>query len=326
MGYKRKSVSQTRKSAKIPHTPRKKMKSPGLRGNRTLLGMVIAIGIFFLAYFGNRSGLFTEDSMPPVDMGGNLAVHFIDVGQGDSILIQTPENEFMLIDSGENDQYSKLSGYLDYYGVKELKYAVFTHPHADHIGSAFQVVRDYTIDTLIMPPAVSNTSTFEKLMTEIENKRIGVTRAEYGRTYQLGGAELLILAPLSEEYDNLNNYSVVILLKYGNVKFLFTGDIEKGPENEIIEYCESNGFDISADVLKVGHHGSQTSSGQEFLDMVRPEYAVISCGADNDYNHPHLETVRRLEDIGANILRTDLSGDILLLTDGNEIFDRTVKK
>ena len=280
--------------------------------------ILIIFGILFL-YIANKNGLLTlltDDG----GLNGEFAVHFIDVGQGDSMLIQSPDNEFILIDTGENDQYNKLSGYLEHFNVTDFKYVIFTHPHSDHIGSAYNIVRDYGIKTLIMPSVVNNIKTFDKLVSEIEIKvddgDLELLEPERGASYEFGGAEFVILAPSSKEYENLNNYSVVIELKYGKTKFLFTGDIEKESENEIINYCKENNLDISADVIKVAHHGSSTSTQQSILDLVKPSIAVICCGTDNNYNHPNLKVVERLGKAGAQVLRTDLDGDIVITSDG----------
>ena len=268
--------------------------------------------------------LDTFDDYNYTDVSGEFAVHFIDVGQGDSILIQNPDNDFMLIDTGEGNQYNKLTGYFENFNVSKFKYVVFTHPHADHIGSADKIVKNYDIETLIMPDAVNkNSQVFERLVTEIENKNLEITLPEFGAGFEFGGAEFIILAPVSEEYKNLNNYSVVILMIYGNTRFIFTGDAEKESENEIIEYCGKNNINISADILKAGHHGSSTSSQQKFLNLIQPSLAVITCGKDNSYNHPNMQVVERFESMGAEVLRTDIDGDIVIISDGRNL---SVKK
>ena len=299
---------------------KKRKKQSAKINNKTVLGVLVVIGIIIFAYFYQDTNSDTETF---IDVSGNFAVHFIDVGQGDSILIQSPENDFMLIDTGESDQYNKLSGYLDNFNVKEFKYIIFTHPHSDHIGSADKIVKNYDIENIIMPDAINKTQTFERLITEIENKNLEITPAVRGSKFNFGDAEFIILAPSSEEYKNLNNYSVVIQMIYGNTKFIFTGDAEKESENEIIEYCERNRFNISADVLKAGHHGSSTSSRQEFINLVQPSAAVIMCGKDNSYNHPNPQTVNRFESAGAEVLRTDIYGDIVIISDGRNL---SVKK
>jgi len=252
-----------------------------------------------------------------LDINGNFAVHFIDVGQGDSILIQSSENYFMLIDTGEGSQHGKLTAYLKRFGVTEFKYVVFTHPHADHIGSADKIVNDYKIETLIMPEIYHTSQTFRRLLEAMENKNMEITPPTPGKTFKLGSAEFTVLAPISEEYGNLNNYSVVIRMTYGNTSFLFTGDMEKESENEMIEYYKNQ--NIAVDVLDVSHHGSSSSSQQKFLDILQPSIAVIHVGEGNSYNHPNLQVISRLESIGAKILRTDLNGDIIIISDGQNL-------
>ena len=280
--------------------------------------IVIALAAAF-AYFKDSIMEVFDD----VDISGNFAVHFIDVGQGDSILIQNPEGQYMLIDTGERDQYDKLSAYLGHYKVKEFEYVVFTHPHSDHIGSADRIVKDYGIDTLIMPNATNTSKTFERLVSEIENKELAVTRADPGLRFKFGEAEFMVLGPSFDDYKNLNNFSVVVKMIYRENSFLFTGDMEKESENEVIAFCDENGISLLADVLKVAHHGSSSSSQEIFLERINPRYAVIFCGADNSYNHPNLKTVERLDFAGAQVIRTDLEGDIVIVSDGENL---SVKK
>jgi len=286
--------------------------------NPIFIVIICIIGIIVFYFLSQQDGIFNSD-VP----GEGFAVHFIDVGQGDSILIQNPDNEFMLIDTGLNEAYNKLSGYLKNFRVNSFKYVVFTHPHSDHIGSANKIVYNYDIETLIMPVTINSSKTFERLITEIENKNLKITPPRRGDIYQFGEAEFKILAPFSDKYENLNNYSVVIEMRYGETTFLFTGDMEKESENELIDYCNQNGIDIYADVLKAAHHGSTTSSQKKFLDLVNPSFAVIFCGRNNSYNHPHLKIVERLESMGASILRTDSDGDIVISSDGRNL---TVQK
>ncbi|MCL2813863.1 MAG: MBL fold metallo-hydrolase [Oscillospiraceae bacterium] len=294
---------------------RRKSKKSSANNNiiAVIVIIVIALAAAF-AYFKDSITDIFEDA--DADVSGNFAVHFIDVGQGDSILIQTPEGQYMLIDTGERNQYDKLSAYLDHYNVKNFKYVIFTHPHSDHIGSSDMIVKNYNIETLIMPNVSHTTKTFERLITEIEKKELEVTQAKAGLRFNFGEAEFMILGPSPKDYDNLNNYSVVVKMIYKENAFLFTGDMEKEPENEVMEFCDENNISLFADVLKVAHHGSSTSSQDTFLNRIDSKYAVIFCGADNSYNHPNLKVVERLEAGGARVLRTDLEGDIVIVSDG----------
>ena len=292
-----------------------------------ILTVVIVIALIIVGYLYKDTIIeFIKDyigvdltSDQNIDLDGKLAVHFIDVGQGDSILIQNADNEFILIDTGEKDQYEKLTSYLEHYKVKKFKYVIFTHPHSDHIGSADKIVKNYDIENIIMPEVYHKTKTYERLLTEIENKNLEITVAIPGKTFKFGDSDFIILAPNSEDYKSINNYSVVIKLTYGNNNFLFTGDMEKESENEVITYCKNNNIDLSVDILKVAHHGSSTSSQTSFLNLLKPQYAVIMCGIDNSYNHPNLKTVDRIEKTGAEVIRTDLEGDIVITSDGQNL-------
>lgn len=299
---------------------RKKNKN-NINGKSVLSVIIVVILVIFGYLYKDKIGDLVNEYIGDntANLSGKLAVHFIDVGQGDSILIQNPDNEFILIDTGEKDQYEKLSSYLGHYNVKTLKYAIFTHPHSDHIGSADKIVKNYNIENIIMPEVYHDTKTFERLIDEIENKNLEITRAIPGDIYHFGEAEFIILAPNSEKYKSMNNYSVVIKLIYGSNSFLFTGDMEKESENEVIKYCQNNNMSLSADVLKVAHHGSSTSSQSNFLKQINPIFAVIMCGSDNNYNHPNLKTVERIESTGAEVLRTDLEGDIIIISNGKNV-------
>jgi len=196
---------------------------------------------------------------------------------------------------------------------------ILTHPHSDHIGSADKIVKNYDIENIIMSDATNNTQTFNRLVNEIEKKNLEITPAVPGETFKFGDAEFIVLAPNSEEYKDMNNYSVVIKMTYGDTDFLFTGDMEKESENEVIEYCKNNNISLDVDVLKVAHHGSSTSSQQKFVDLLKPSFAVIMLGKDNRYNHPNLKTVDRIESTGAEIFRTDEYGDIVIVSDGQTV-------
>lgn len=241
----------------------------------------------------------------------DLQVHFIDVGQGDCTLIMCG-GEAMLIDAGGNAKGTQVQLYLQKQGVKELKYVIGTHPDADHIGGLDVIITKFECDTVIMPDYSVDTATFRDVMDAVRYKGYKVTYPDTGDTYELGKAVFTILGPL-KKYGDSNNNSVAIKLTYGNNSLLFTGDCEKEAETDIAARWQ----DIHADVYKVGHHGSSTSSSEEFLEKVRPAYAVISCGADNDYGHPHEATLERLESCGAQIIRTDESGTVVMASDGN---------
>ena len=189
-----------------------------------------------------------------------------------------------------------------------------THPHADHIGGMSDVFEQLKIKSVYMPNAVTDTKTFDRLLNAIENEHCDVTEAKAGMSiFSDGNLKADILAPVSESYDDLNNYSVVIKVTYGEMDYLFTGDSEAEVEKQLLAK------DISAEVLKAGHHGSSTSSTMEFVRRVNPDYAIISCGKDNDYGHPHIETVATFDELGVQMLRTDELGSIIISSDGENL-------
>lgn len=271
----------------------------------TLIVLVLAVGAYFVYDYMNR----------PEIPDGQLSVHFIDVGQGDCELLVTAEGT-VLIDSGTTESQYELSEYLQK-TVTQIDYFVLTHPHEDHIGGAAQVIRDIPVKNIIMPDAVSDSAAFERLLDAMEEKSISGIMAEAGAEYELGGLRMKLLSPISEEYDDTNNYSIVLRADYGEDSFLFTGDAETLVENELLDTYHVSALDC--DVLKVGHHGSNTSSSVKFLEAVTPDIAVIEVGRDNDYGHPKEKILNRLEDCGAQILRTDLEGTIILTSEGQGI-------
>lgn len=245
----------------------------------------------------------------------DLEVHFIDVAQADSILIKKG-NESMLIDAGNSWDGDKIVDYLKEQNVTKLKYVIGTHPHSDHIGGLDTVIDNLEIGKVIMPNAISNTKTFEDVVDSINRKGLSITSGKAGNVYDLNGAEITTLAPNDEKYSNLNNYSVVVKVENGSNAFLFTGDAEEISEREMVEKRASS---LKSDVLKLGHHGSSTSTNEEFLNLVDPKYAVITVGEKNRYGHPDDEVLNRLEDKGIKVYRTDLDGNIVAVSDGKTI-------
>lgn len=245
-------------------------------------------------------------------IGNMVKIHYIDVGQGDSELIQV-EDKNILIDAGTSDR--KALDYLKSLGVKKLDYVIATHPHEDHIGSMDDVIKAFDIGKFYSPKVTTTTKTFEKMINALKEKNFKLTVPKVSDELTIGNATLTFLAPNSTQYENLNNYSIVCKLKYGNTSFIFMGDAEEISEGEILQ----KQLDIKADVIKVGHHGSRSSSTKAFLEKVNPKYAVISCEKGNDYGHPHKVTIDKLNAKNINVFRTDLEGTIIATSDGNEI-------
>ncbi len=242
-------------------------------------------------------------ALPAAD--GAMTVHFIDVGQGDSLLAES-DGHFLLVDAGENDQGDTVIAYLREAGVTSLDYVIGTHPHSDHIGGLDDVIRAFDVKAVILPPVAHTTKTFEDVLDAVQEKNLTLTQPKPGDSYALGDAAFTILAPQADYGDDLNNWSVGIRLACAEGALVACGDAEAQAEEDIA----ASGLTLSADVLKVGHHGSSTSTSNAFLQAVSPAWAVISCGEGNSYGHPHEETLKKLEDTGVSVLRTDLLGDI----------------
>ena len=248
------------------------------------------------------------------DIVGDLKVHYINVGQGDSILIQQ-NNKNMLIDAGPNSAETTVVNYLKSKGIKKLDYVIGTHPHEDHIGGLDKVIDHFEIGKIIIPKVPHNTKTFKDVVTSMEKKKMKITEPKVGDRYELGNARWQILAPINASYDNINNYSIVTKLQFGDNSFIFSGDAESLSEGEILQ----KQLDIFGDVLKVGHHGSNTSTSDNFLAKVNPKYAVISCEKGNSYGHPHISTMNKLKNKGIKVYRTDENGTIVAISNGKEI-------
>ncbi len=242
-----------------------------------------------------------------------LCVHYIDVGQGDSIFVKLPNGENILIDAGDNDAGVDVAGYLKDLKVKEIDYLVATHPHSDHIGGMDDVINRFDIGTMYMPDVTHNTSTFSSLLDAIEENDVKLKVAKAGvNILKQENLSIDILSPDSRTYEDMNNYSVVLKITYGNTGFLFTGDAEKEVENKLKSNLKSN-------VIKIGHHGSHTSTGEKFLQKVSPEVAVISVGEGNDYGHPHAKVMECLERNNIKVFRTDYDGTVVIGSDGEKI-------
>lgn len=249
--------------------------------------------------------------------GEKLQIWFLDVGQADSILIQD-NDAYMLIDAGNNEDGEKLVSYFQTLGIESFQYVIATHAHEDHIGGMDDIIDNFDIDTFYMPDVITTTKTFESVLDSLEEKNIAFQTPVVDSTFELGNATIQVLYVGTEE-NNLNNTSIVLKLTYGNNSVLFMGDAEKEVETTI------ENKEINADVLKVGHHGSDTSSSKRFLEKVNPSYAIISVGTGNSYGHPNNSTIQALENLNTKIYRTDENGTIIMTTDGTNITFQTIQ-
>ncbi len=255
---------------------------------------------------------------------GGLEVYFLDVGQGDSELIRIPDGEkgfTALIDTGEYEYADGLTEMLRSLGVERIDALICSHPHTDHMGCMARIVQRFEIGAVYMPrlpdEQTPTTSAYEALLNAIEKKGLRVKTLRAGTEIACPeSASFAVSAPEKDAvWEDINNYSGVIRLTYGETSFLFTGDAEKQSEKVVLE----SGAELKADVLKCGHHGSSTSTSQKFLETVDPDYGIISCGEDNSYGHPHRETLESLKKAGVQIYRTDRDGTILVRSDGKQI-------
>ena len=256
-----------------------------------------------------------QPSFAPDNM---LQVSFIDVGQGDSELLILPDGKTILIDAGEAKTADALIRFIQSLGVSRLDYIIATHPHADHIGGMAKVIGAFDVGSVYLPKVEHDTKTFEDLLLAVKEKGLKINTAKAGVTLlDEAGVRAEFLAPCADKYKDLNNYSAVLKLTYQNVSFLFMGDAEQESERQIIKQATEGA--LSADVIKLGHHGSSTSSSKAFLGAVSPSIAVVSCGEGNSYGHPHAETLQTLERLGITIYRTDENGTVTVSTDGTSL-------
>ena len=243
----------------------------------------------------------------------DMRLHFIDVGQGDSTFLELGNGQTMLIDAGNPENGSQIVSYIKGFGYSDIDYVVATHPHSDHIGGMSTVLQSFAIGDMYMSGQAHTSQTFESLVDTIAQEEITLHKAKAGvNVLDDDKIKIDILAPFNDEYSNLNNCSAVVRIKYGNTVAIFTGDAEAQIESQIL----NSGID--ADILKVGHHGSDTASSESFISAVSPKTAVISCGKYNSYGHPHDETLARLDNSGADIYRTDEVGTVIVTADSEK--------
>lgn len=286
------------------------------KNDKQIITIISFIIVLATAILGGELFLKTDKNSEAVQTSSNvsldkLKVDFIDVGQADSILVSN-KDETMLIDAGNNENGKDIVDFIKSKGITKINYLIGTHPHADHIGGLDDVINsDLEIANVYMPKIQTNTKTFEDVLDALKNKNLKVTAPSKGDTFKIGDANCEVMTDSILDKDNLNLSSIVIRLEFGENSFLFMGDAET--ENEkTINWPKTN-------LLKVGHHGSNTSSSQNFLNQVKPEYAIIMAGKDNSYGLPKQKILDRLNKIGARIFRTDELGTITVISDGKTI-------
>ena len=260
------------------------------------------------------SELKSENNNKQEEVDKNIYVKFIDVGQADSCVIVTPNNDVILIDAGEKKDASEIIPELDKYEFEDIDLMILSHPHADHIGGAETLIDTYDVNEVLMCNYPATSKLFNSLLDCLTDKSIKTSQATVGMNYTIDGVNIEIIAVDTNEKDN-NNSSIVCKVSYGEIDMLFTGDAESQTEEVIL----SNNFDIDCEILKVGHHGSETSTSEEFLDAVSPSLCVISVGEGNSYKHPSEETLLRFKDRNISYYRTDEIGSIELEIDGTNI-------
>ena len=242
---------------------------------------------------------------------GSFFVHFIDVGQADAALVQC-DGKAMLIDGGNAADSDLVYTYLKKQQIEYLDYVVCSHAHEDHVGGLSGALATLRAGRVFAPEAEADSKAYLNFKRKVEGQGLAIEHPQAGSSFQLGSSTVRFLGPITQDADELNNTSIVMKITYGATSFLFTGDAEREEEQEIL----NAGYDLSATVLKVGHHGAENSTTYPFLREIMPQYGVISVGAKNPYNHPSAEALSRLRDAGVKVYRTDLQGDVIAASDG----------
>ena len=277
--------------------------------------ITLFIGVIIIIYLLANKDIFTSSYANRNIVSTDLTIYFFDVGQADSILIANNDH-YMLIDAGNNEDGPKLVKYLkNELHISDIEYVVGTHPHEDHIGGLDDIINNFQIQNILLPEVITTTKTYEDVLDAIASNHLNITVPEVGTpnsTFKLGEAEFEVLYTGTDDSD-LNNSSIVLKMIFGNYSYLFTGDATSQVEQLLLDK------NIDVDVLKVGHHGSATSTSATSLKHVTPTYAIISVGQNNSYNHPSSDTIARLEKYTNNIYMTSQLGTIKLVSNGQEI-------
>lgn len=258
-----------------------------------------------------------EATAPTAAAEDLLIVHFIDVGQADCMLLSCGD-QYMLIDGGNTADGLTVRNYLRQIGVDKLDLMVATHPHEDHIGGLPTVLHDFETDMIWTTVITYSNYTIQNFLDTAAKKDVPVVRPIGGTTFMLGSALVTVLGPISTDYEDVNNFSLVLMVEFEDTRFLFTGDMEIEAEGDMLNFWGED-FDWKCDVLKAGHHGSYSSSGYRLLREVDPTWAVISCGYQNDYGHPHDSTLSRFRDAEVTLFRLDLMSTVVALSNGQTV-------
>jgi competence protein ComEC len=283
---------------------------------RLLIPILLIIAAIFyrpIQNFLNLSDTASTITTSTTD-GTSLTVSYLDVGQGDATLI-SKGNFHMLIDAGKNEMGATVVKFLKKENIEKLDLLIGTHPDSDHIGGLDDVLDAVSVDTVYMPKAKKSTKTYSDVESALERAGEKASMPEIGTEYTYDSNVILRFLSPSKTYSDSNDNSLVVQLAYGKTRFLFMGDAEETAESDILK----KGYDLTCDVLKLGHHGSYTATSLAFLQAADPTYAVISCGKNNSYGHPHAEVLARLEDEDVQVYRTDTMGTIQAVSDGKNV-------
>lgn len=288
-----------------------------MKKNKTLISFLSFAAIILYTLLSNDEITIEKQENKKTDSNNTdvVKVEYIDVGQADAILIEN-DKKYMLIDAGNNEDGDLLVNYFKDKNITDFEYVVATHPHEDHIGGMDNIIKNFNIKNYYMPDCYTTTKTFEELLDALEKKNLSFETPDIDSEFLLGDALFKVLYTGTDKRD-LNNTSIVLRMTYKDVSFMFTGDATNTTEKKILAK------DLQSDVLKVGHHGSQYSTSDEFLDKVNPKYAIISVGTGNVYDHPKDITLNKLK--GIEVHRTDKEGTIRVISDGKNIDIETFK-